>query len=748
MRDAALKGAKLVFFLLVLPAFLTWCHLYFTLQRQGILLVESLPSIGDTYESSSASPVSLSPPSGLYWSTSPQSRSGGAAYIRQHEASNRRKLFGLLPAWPSISQIAASLIKNNLHPKQPRFKLEYQSKYQAYCISTPEHTLCPQTESGGGQAKGTDRFFPPEVAQWRVVAEKGKKNTDFGPFINLRIRSFSWFKSYYFQQEEKPFQQLFQRPGTCLLLALNIGLAFAYWNFRVNPNAVALMDVPILQQFQYWRAITGTLAHFEWWHLLFNMMSLHNLGQFLEEQYYGSINFFLYNLALIPVTVLIFFAVTHVVYLGRLRLRNYRSNGLGTNSLITTLSRPSVNAVGYSGVLFAWMVVSSLEQTKSCPIPFWDSLCFDTWHITKHIKFNLGPMIQLVIAQMILPRVSFGGHLAGIIAGFWLHWNLLPLEVIQPSVLIPLLTLLQWKLRQFIPIHGKPTGNILSGSARNFLDEAGIDDEDEDRGNHESKEDNKATCTHNFLLIPCHLLHQGTKEIIGMSHLLSTLLLAMIMLLGVSVLVMSWGSSILYSQAVLVALFYACHQSYTEHWDDEGAQDQWSPEATQKKQRMLVLWKGYIVSSVLVLIMESMTLSSWILMGSAMFPRVSCWMALSLLLGLILVHLIALSVACKHWDDIGGGNEEKGIFEYTLGFCVLDNAKGFGPQLLAFWTACMRHQRAQRSLSPSSTNTVSNNSLGMTSSSTPGRVAGDNRKAMAAAAAERRARAAQELEIL
>lgn len=746
MKDAILKGGKLIFFMIGLPAFLTWTNVYFTLQRQGILLVESLPSV--TGDSSSTLSTVIKPPTGIYWSMTPTAGGGGATYMRQHGVSNPRKLFGLLPSWPSISQSAKNLLQIDLNPNQPRFKLEYQSKYETYCFSTPEYMLCPDQE-----AKGTDRFFPPELAPWKIVGKSGKTQDGNEPnIINLRIRSFSWFKSYYFQREDKPFQQLFQRPSTCLLLALNIGLAFCYWNFRVSPNAVALMDVPLLQQFQYWRGITGTLAHFEWWHLLFNMMSLHNLGQFLEEQYYGSINFMLYNLALIPVTVLIFFGGTQIVYLVRTRL--HQSNSGSHSMLQPLITRPSVNAVGYSGVLFAWMVISSLEQTKSCPIPFMDSVCFETWHITKRVKFNLGPMIQLVMASVILPRVSFGGHLAGIVAGFWLHWNLLPLELIQPSVIIPLITLLQWKLRQFIPISGsnKPTGNVLSGSPRNFLDEAGIDDDDDGDDNdtsrnHEHKNDSKISSSHNSpLLIPCRLLYHSTKGVAGMSHLLSTLLLAMIVLFGVSLLMMSWGSSILYSQAILLVLFYVCRQSYTDHWDDEGEQDNWSTEATQKKQRMLVMWKGYIVSNVLTLVMESMTLSSWILMGPALFPRLSCWVALSLLVGLIVVHLIALCLACKHWDDIIEGNGEKGIFEYSLGMCVLDNAKELGKQLLALWNPGSNSLR-----SSNTTNTVSSAGIVLgsrpssSSTSSQGGATSSDRKSMAAAAAERRvARAAQE----
>jgi len=562
--------------------------------------------------------------------------------------------------------------------------------------------------------------------------------------VTLRIRSFSWFKQSYYNKEEKPFQQLFQRPATCLLLALNVVLAFCYWNFRVSPNAVALMDGPMLQQFQYWRGLTGALAHFEWWHLLFNMMSLHNLGQFLEEDHYGSINFLLYNLGLIPVTVLFFFAGSHLVYSIRHRLRSGNNNESGINSLQTTISRPAINAVGYSGILFAWMVISALEQTKSCPIPFLDSVCFETWHLTEHIKFNLGPMIQLVVAQVILPRVSFGGHLAGIVAGFWLHWNVLPLEIIQPSVSIPLITLVQWKVRQFLPVHStKSSGNVLgatiSSSPLNFLDEAGIAEDENDSNDQESVRENRrdsiASGPFSKYRWRLCLSSKGNNRT---TNLLATIQVAMVALLGTSLLLLGWGSSILYSQALLFIQFHYCRQSYADYSYNDG-DDNWSPEAAQKKERMLVFWKGYITCSVIVVVMESMTLAGWTLMGGAMFGQSSLSMALLLLAGLLAVHGTALSVACRHWEDIGGSNEGKGIFEYSLGFCVLDNAKEVGRQVISCWSS---EKRSHKTTFPSIPSGSGGIALGRASSSSASSNALSDRKALAAAAAERRARLA------
>ena len=92
------------------------------------------------------------------------------------------------------------------------------------------------------------------------------------------------------------------------------------------------------------------------------------------------------------------------------------------------------------------MVVSTLnghEQQQSCPILFLPNLCFDTWSInlfgttSTTIRVNVAPLVQLIVVQVMLPRVSFTGHLAGIIVGFL--WPFLSLEWMQPSILYPVL---------------------------------------------------------------------------------------------------------------------------------------------------------------------------------------------------------------------------------------------------------------------------------------------------------------------
>ena len=90
---------------------------------------------------------------------------------------------------------------------------------------------------------------------------------------------------------------------TSLLLLINIGLAFIYWDKRVDPYTVCKHYGKIITDKELWRSFTGALAHFEPLHLGFNMMSLQALGNAIEPRY-GSIPFLHYNICMIPITTI------------------------------------------------------------------------------------------------------------------------------------------------------------------------------------------------------------------------------------------------------------------------------------------------------------------------------------------------------------------------------------------------------------------------------------------------------------
>lgn len=169
--------------------------------------------------------------------------------------------------------------------------------------------------------------------------------------------------------------------------------------------AVSLEDVAVRRE--YWRGLTATFAHFSLWHIGVNVISLWNLGGL--EDALGSPRF-----AASTVTVV---AVNEIV----------------ACCLEAALSQSS-RRVGFSGVLFAWIVVATLEMPVYC-LPF-VNVCLPTYQFFG-FRVSLAPLAQAFAIQVVIPRASLVGHAAGIIVGFPLAWGLL--DVLTAPVLATLL---------------------------------------------------------------------------------------------------------------------------------------------------------------------------------------------------------------------------------------------------------------------------------------------------------------------
>jgi membrane associated rhomboid family serine protease len=222
------------------------------------------------------------------------------------------------------------------------------------------------------------------------------------------------------ERQNQNVQSLLNQPATSLLLLLNIGLAFHYWNHRIYPSSVCKRYTNIVDEHEWWRGLSGATAHFEPLHIGFNCMSLHSLGRELEGErgLYGSIPFLVYNIALVVCTTMVMMGMVYA------RLRyiqtklNDDSNNNNASSTLRTYYQEmhdrlrETSTVGYSAVLFAWMVVSTMERTQpTCPIPFLSDVCFETHSVPgiPSLKFNIAPVASLFLAQFIMPRASFMG---------------------------------------------------------------------------------------------------------------------------------------------------------------------------------------------------------------------------------------------------------------------------------------------------------------------------------------------------
>ena len=187
---------------------------------------------------------------------------------------------------------------------------------------------------------------------------------------------------------------MMERPGTTLMLCINLYIAWVLYSRPVRPEEVSISYQTFMERGEYWRAISASLAHYEIMHLLFNMMSLYNLGDL--EIVVGSFAYLNYTADLIVLTILAAMAMYHLLiyYQGQERYRTQ-------------------SAVGYSCVLFAWMVVAALRMDRYCPIPGFESLCFNTYRLPLPflgnggtLAFNAAPFVLLFLTSFIMPNAS------------------------------------------------------------------------------------------------------------------------------------------------------------------------------------------------------------------------------------------------------------------------------------------------------------------------------------------------------
>ncbi|CAM9819415.1 unnamed protein product [Scytosiphon promiscuus] len=200
-------------------------------------------------------------------------------------------------------------------------------------------------------------------------------------------------------------------PGTAILIGINLAVAYYLRTYGVSPNAVAISYTLFWEEREYWRIFTASFSHYEPTHIFFNTLSTWNLRGI--EQRLGTFRFLCLTLALVVTTEMVDMLI---------KLALVKRNGAS--------SEPERKALGFSGVLFAYMTYAAVAMDEYCPFGN-ASRCFKTWRLPifgsalSGLPVNFGPFASLVVTQVIVPRASFTGHLAGIIMGYPLAWGLL-----------------------------------------------------------------------------------------------------------------------------------------------------------------------------------------------------------------------------------------------------------------------------------------------------------------------------------
>jgi len=174
-----------------------------------------------------------------------------------------------------------------------------------------------------------------------------------------------------------------------------------------NPE-VCLVSFLVVNQYQVWRIFSSAWFHMGILHILLNMMSFLPLGSSLEKTL-GTIR---YAYLILLVSILNSFIHIFISYL-------LFYNPFYSTSFIYECS------VGFSGVIFTLLVInlhSSTEQTRSL------------FGIIK-VPSSFYAWVLLVVLQLIMPGVSFLGHLSGIISGYLYNFGYLNKLFISNSII-------------------------------------------------------------------------------------------------------------------------------------------------------------------------------------------------------------------------------------------------------------------------------------------------------------------------
>ena len=506
--------------------------------------------------------------------------------------------------YPSILMLTDDLMNADKNYANSNAKLSFNLEEQVWCFEKRDQIVCIGTS--------THDMFPPmgSTIQLRSISATASscESTQSVSISCPGKTSYRLFQWPIKMIQSNPNLEFLQRPATSFLILVNVALAFIYWNNRVDPSSVCKEYQKIVHDNELWRSLSGATAHFEPLHIGFNMMSLYALGSELEPMY-ESIPFLFHNMCLIPLTTIVMMTLVwlQMRWTGDERLKQTKT-------------------VGYSGVLFAWMVVSSLERRSTCPVPFLPDLCFKTKELGTaskmwNLKFNFGPVVQLCIAQMIMPRVSFIGHLGGIICGFILHWNILPREVFySPQVVIPFILFAHlWLVRKLFSF--RRTYELHSTGAA-----------DVDNGS--ITWDTKESASRNCLLI------WFERCMVGVAILSS--------------LMFSVFGSLFLSQAITTALVtMSCHL-YRKGSTKESA----------------VLFKASIVSLILLIAVDAIHLPYWISLSVFISARWNIFGSYFLVAFFIIRSLVNFAVLLTFSSILTEIGDINGIFHHMVGWVL------------------------------------------------------------------------------
>eukprot|EP00613_Pedinella_sp_CCMP2098_P061312 CAMPEP_0171984732 /NCGR_PEP_ID=MMETSP0993-20121228/273981_1 /TAXON_ID=483369 /ORGANISM="non described non described, Strain CCMP2098" /LENGTH=430 /DNA_ID=CAMNT_0012637565 /DNA_START=112 /DNA_END=1404 /DNA_ORIENTATION=- len=179
--------------------------------------------------------------------------------------------------------------------------------------------------------------------------------------------------------------------ATALVVGICVAIQIFVFFFDLPLNQFTLSALLVLYSHQYWRVVTSALFHGGLMHLGFNMMSTLALGSSLERS--------------VGTTQMVFIVLWQILGCGAISVAASWALSI---VLLNDLSYLKQHSVGFSGVIFALAVVDIYRNSS-------------TTHRSVMGVFSVPakyyPWVLLIVLQVLIPNVSFMGHLSGILSG-------------------------------------------------------------------------------------------------------------------------------------------------------------------------------------------------------------------------------------------------------------------------------------------------------------------------------------------
>jgi membrane associated rhomboid family serine protease len=188
------------------------------------------------------------------------------------------------------------------------------------------------------------------------------------------------------------------RFGTRFLTFLMIVIYICQFAFLDSSLTSLLTFCPrlIIEHGQVWRLITASYMHGGILHLAMNMMSFTMMGITLEMTL-GTLSFFYHILLLGVVTGLTHVAIAYLMSLGG------------------EASEVGSHALGFSGILFA-LIVIDVQLSGGDERSVFGLFLVPAWTY---------PWVMLLLMSLLMPNVSFFGHLSGMVTGYLYQFHIL-----------------------------------------------------------------------------------------------------------------------------------------------------------------------------------------------------------------------------------------------------------------------------------------------------------------------------------